>query len=110
MPKKVVVVGGGFGGLAAAALLGQKGYNVTLLEKNSQVGGRATTWKKDGFLFDLGPSWYLMPDIFDAFFARFGKKPADYYQLERLDPAYRIFFESFFLNRQAAGCLAKDYD
>jgi phytoene desaturase len=94
MPKKVVVIGGGFGGLAAAALLGQKGYKVTLLEKNSQVGGRATTWKKDGFLFDLGPSWYLMPDVFVAFFARFGKKPADYYQLERLDPAYRIFFES----------------
>lgn len=90
--KKIIIIGAGFGGLAASAVLAQKGHDVTILEKNNEVGGRATTWGKDGFLFDLGPSWYLMPDVFEAFFARFGKKTSDYYRLKRLDPSYRVYF------------------
>jgi len=90
--KNVIIVGAGFGGLAAAALLARDGYRVTVIEKNEQVGGRASVWKKDGFVFDMGPSWYLMPDVFEKFFAEFGKKPTDYLDLVRLDPAYRVFF------------------
>jgi len=92
--KNIIVVGSGFGGLAAAALLGRNGYQVTVIEKNEQVGGRASVWKKDGFVFDMGPSWYLMPDVFEKFFAEFGKKPTDYMDLVRLDPAYRVFFST----------------
>jgi len=91
--KEVIVVGGGIGGLAAAALLAKEGFAVTLLEKNSTVGGRARIWEKDGFRFDMGPSWYLMPEVFEHFFELFGQKRADYYDLKRLDPAYRVFFE-----------------
>ncbi len=67
--------------------------DVTLLEKNEQLGGRASTLERDGFRFDMGPSWYLMPDVFERFFAYFGKRPEDYYELTRLDPHYRIFFK-----------------
>jgi phytoene desaturase len=90
----VVVVGGGFGGLSAACHLADAGYDVTLLEKNGQLGGRASRLTQDGFRFDMGPSWYLMPDVFERFFGRFGRRPEDYYGLERLDPHYRIFFKS----------------
>jgi len=91
--KKVIVIGSGFGGLAAAALLARDGNSVTVIEKNEQAGGRASVWKKDGFTFDMGPSWYLMPDVFEKYFAEFGKKPEDYMNLVRLDPSYRVFFE-----------------
>jgi phytoene desaturase len=91
--KKVIVIGSGFGGLAAAALLARDEYDVTVIEKNEQPGGRASVWKKDGFTFDMGPSWYLMPDVFEKFFAEFGKKPRDYMDLIRLDPSYRVFFD-----------------
>lgn len=93
-PKNVVVIGAGFGGLSAAAFLAKDGYNVTVIEKNNSVGGRARVWREAGFKFDMGPSWYLMPDAFETFFAEFGKKPSDYYQLHRLDPSYRIYFEN----------------
>lgn len=89
---KAVVIGAGFGGLASAALLAKRGYDVTVLEMHDQPGGRARVWKSEGFSFDMGPSWYMNPDVFEKFFAEFGKKPSDYYQLERLDPAYRMFF------------------
>jgi phytoene desaturase len=90
--KKVIVIGAGFGGMSAAALLAKEGFEVTVLEKNDQPGGRAIVWKEKGFAFDMGPSWYLMPDVFEKFFAEFNKKPEDYYKLIRLKPAYRVFF------------------
>ena len=70
---KAIVIGSGFAGLSAAAHLAKRGYNVTLLEKNDDLGGRARQWKKDGFTFDMGPSWYWMPDVFDHFFNCFDK-------------------------------------
>ena len=89
--KQVVVIGSGFAGLAAACRLARDGYAVTVLEKNDQLGGRARTWVRDGFTFDMGPSWYWMPDVFEEFFGQFGKRPSDYYDLVRLDPSYRVF-------------------
>jgi phytoene desaturase len=90
--KQVIVIGAGFAGLSAAAILAKEGYSVTILEKNDQAGGRARIWEKDGFRFDMGPSWYWMPDVFENYFALFGKKPGDFYKLKRLDPGYRIYF------------------
>jgi phytoene desaturase len=90
--KHIVVIGSGFAGLSAACVLAKEGYRVTILEKNQQAGGRARVWQQDGFTFDMGPSWYWMPDIFENFFALFGKKPADFYELKRLDPGYRVYF------------------
>ncbi len=90
---KVVIIGAGFGGLSAAALLAKDGFEVTVVEKNEQPGGRASIHKDKGFTFDMGPSWYLMPDVYENFFAEFDKKPEDVFDdLHRLDPAYRIFF------------------
>lgn len=89
---KAVVIGSGFGGISAAALLAKDGYEVTVIEKNEQLGGRASVYSSEGFNFDMGPSWYLMPDVYENFFAEFGKKPEDFFVLERLDPSYRIFF------------------
>ena len=90
--KKVIIIGSGFGGLAAAGLLSRDGFDVKVFEKNEQPGGRCSIWEKDGFIFDMGPSWYLMPDVFEKYFAEFGKKPSDYLELVRLDPSYRVFF------------------
>jgi phytoene desaturase len=90
MPKSVIVIGAGFSGLSAATCLSSKGYNVTILEKHEQPGGRARKFKSDGFTFDMGPSWYWMPDVFEKYFALFGKKPSDYYELIRLDPSYSV--------------------
>jgi len=73
MGKQALVIGGGFGGLSAAALLARDGFTVTVVEKNEQLGGRARYWHKDGFTFDMGPSWYLMPEVFERYFALFGK-------------------------------------
>jgi phytoene desaturase len=89
---KAIVIGAGFGGLSAAALLAKNGSDVTVLEKNEQPGGRGGVYKEGGFTFDMGPSWYLMPDVFERFFAEFGKKPEDLFGLDRLDPHYRIYF------------------
>jgi len=90
--KKIVIIGAGAGGLASGALLAKAGFDVTILEKNEQAGGRASLLEEDGFRFDMGPSWYLMPDVFERFFAEFGKKPTDFFKLHKLDPQYRIFF------------------
>jgi phytoene desaturase len=89
---KIAVIGSGFSGLSAAALLAKQGYDVCIYEKNDQAGGRARIWEKDGFRFDMGPSWYWMPDVFENYFALFGKKVSDFYELIRLDPGYRIYF------------------
>jgi len=92
-PPAVVVVGSGFGGLSSACYLADAGFDVTVLEKNDGLGGRASVLNADGFKFDMGPSWYLMPDVFERFFGHFGHEPSDFYELERLDPHYRIFFK-----------------
>ena len=88
--KKAIVIGAGFSGLSAANFLAQGGFEVTVLEKNSLPGGRARKFEADGFTFDMGPSWYWMPDVFDNFFSKFEKTTSDYYELQRLDPSYRI--------------------
>ena len=98
MPKSttsssIVVIGAGFAGLAAATTLAQAGCRVMLLEKNDGPGGRARVFKAEGFTFDMGPSWYWMPDVFEKYFARFGKKVSDYYELQRLDPSYQVVFK-----------------
>lgn len=93
MAKKVIVIGSGFAGLSAATCLADQGYEVKVLEKNSVPGGRARKFEAEGFLFDMGPSWYWMPDVFEQYFALFGKKPSDYYDLVRLDPSYAVHFE-----------------
>ena len=90
--KKVIVIGAGFSGLAAATILAKEGCEVTILEKNDQPGGRARVWQHEGFTFDMGPSWYWMPDVFENYFALFNKKPSDYYNLTRLDPGYRVYY------------------
>lgn len=90
--KKVIVIGAGFSGLSTATSLASKGYDVTIVEKNSIEGGRARVFSEAGFTFDMGPSWYWMPDIFDNYFAKFGKKTSDYYDLVRLDPSYAVIF------------------
>ncbi|MFV8372444.1 phytoene desaturase family protein [Flavobacterium sp. LB2P74] len=90
--KKIAVIGSGFSSLAASCYLAQSGHNVTVYEKNPTIGGRARQLKMDGFTFDMGPSWYWMPDVFDRFFADFGKKTTDYYELIKLSPAYRVYY------------------
>ena len=92
MAKKVIVIGSGFAGLSAATALADRGYSVTILEKNAIAGGRARKFEVEGFTFDMGPSWYWMPDVFEQYFASFGKKVSDYYDLVRLDPSYSVFF------------------
>lgn len=92
MPKSVSIIGSGFASLAASCYLARDGFEVNIYEKNDTIGGRARQLKKDGFTFDIGPTWYWMPDVFERFFADFDKKPGDYYELEKLNPAYKVFF------------------
>ncbi len=93
MAKNALVIGSGFAGMSAASFLAKAGWQVTVLEKHEQPGGRARQLKANGFTFDMGPSWYWMPDIFERYFHQFGKKVSDYYELKRLDPSYRIYFK-----------------
>ncbi len=90
--KSALVIGSGFAGLAAASTLAHQGFKVQLLEKNTMPGGRAREFETSGFRFDMGPSWYWMPGVFERYFQRFGHKVSDFYQLVRLDPSYRIYF------------------
>lgn len=90
--KDIIIIGSGFSSLSAACYLGKMGYNVTMFEKNPTIGGRARQLKQDGFIFDMGPTFYWMPDIFESFFRDFGKTPSDFYELIRLDPGYTVYF------------------
>jgi len=92
MNKYVKIIGSGFSSLSAACYLAKEGHEVTVYEKNDSLGGRARQLKKEGFTFDMGPSWYWMPDVFERFFADFDKKPSDYYELIKLSPAYRVYY------------------
>ena len=98
MKKSVVIIGAGFAGLSAASFMARAGWKVTVLEKNGTAGGRARQLMADGFTFDMGPSWYWMPEVFEKFFACFGKKVSDYYSLKRLDPSYRVYWENGYTN------------
>lgn len=93
MKKRAIVIGSGFAGLSASAHLSKAGYSVTVLEKNEMAGGRARVWKRDGFTFDMGPSWYMMVDIFEDFFKTFGTSTNKFFETKLLDPSYKIFYE-----------------
>ena len=93
--SRVVVIGGGIAGLSSAALLARDGHRVTLVEKREELGGRAGSWEHEGFRFDTGPSWYLMPEVFDHFFKLCGTSTAEQLELVQLDPGYRVITEGF---------------
>ena len=93
MKKNIAIIGSGFSSLSAACYLAKSGHKVTVYEKNDSLGGRARQFKAKGFTFDMGPSWYWMPDVFEKFFDDFGKKVDDYYQIKKLNPAYRVYFD-----------------
>jgi phytoene desaturase len=90
--KTITILGSGFSSLSAACYLSKEGYNVTIYEKNESFGGRARQYKKEGFVFDMGPTWYWMPDVFERFFNDFDKVPSDYYNLVKLNPGYQVYF------------------
>lgn len=92
MKNRVSIIGSGFASMAASCYLAKNGFDVTVYEKNDRIGGRARQLKKEGFTFDMGPSWYWMPDVFERFFSDFDKRPADYYHLKKLNPAYSVLF------------------
>ena len=96
--RKAIVIGSGFSGMATASFLAKDGWDVTVLEKHDQPGGRARKMEVDGFTFDMGPSWYWMPDVFERYFNQFGKKVSDYYELQRLDPSYRVYYKDTLLD------------
>jgi phytoene desaturase len=93
MSKKIVVIGSGFSGFSAACYLAKTGHQVTILEKNDSIGGRARKFEAEGFTFDMGPSWYWMPEVFERFYNHFGKTTNDFYELVRLNPSYRVYWE-----------------
>lgn len=93
MEKKVTLIGAGISSLSSAAFLAKAGYDVTVLEKNPTIGGRARQFTVDGFIFDMGPSWYWMPDVFEQFYSKFGYTTSDFYDLKRLDPSYTVFWQ-----------------
>ena len=93
MSKTVTIIGSGISSLSAASFLGKEGYDVTIIEKNATIGGRARQFEVDGFTFDMGPSWYWMPEVFENFYKQFGKTSSDFYKLKRLDPSYRVFWK-----------------
>lgn len=92
--KKIIIIGAGFGGISLAALLAKKGFEVHVYEKNDQIGGRARLIQEYGYTFDMGPSWYMMPDVFEDFFNTLGENIHDYLKLSRLSPSYRVFLKS----------------
>ncbi|MBL7700409.1 MAG: phytoene desaturase [Chitinophagaceae bacterium] len=96
MGKKAIIIGSGFSGMSSASFMAKAGYDVTVIEKHSMPGGRARRLSKSGFHFDMGPSWYWMPDVFERYFAAFGKNVCDYYSLSLLDPSYRVFWNDHY--------------
>jgi phytoene desaturase len=92
MTKKVHVIGSGISSLSTASFLAKAGYDVHIFEKNSSIGGRARQFETQGFVFDMGPSWYWMPDVFEKFYQQFGYTTSDFYALKRLDPSYRVYW------------------
>ncbi|WP_196890013.1 phytoene desaturase family protein [Aureivirga sp. CE67] len=94
MKRKIYILGSGFSSLAASCYLAKAGYDVHILEKNNTLGGRARRLKKDGFTFDMGPTWYWMPDVFERFFSDFNVKPSDFYVLDKLNPSYQVYFDT----------------
>ena len=92
MKKKATILGAGISGLSAASFLAQSGWDVTIVEKNPTIGGRARQFSHEGFVFDMGPSWYWMPDVFEQFYQKFGHTASDFYELKRLDPSYRVYW------------------
>jgi phytoene desaturase len=92
MAKKITILGAGVASLSSACFLAKEGYDVTILEKNPTIGGRGRQFSEKGFTFDMGPSWYWMPDVFDRFYEQFGYKSSDFYELKRLNPSYRVFW------------------
>ncbi|MGB2127833.1 MAG: phytoene desaturase family protein [Flavicella sp.] len=92
MKKTIHILGSGFSSIASACYLAKAGHTVTIFEKNKTLGGRARQYRKDGFLFDMGPTWYWMPDVFEKFFGDFDKKPSDFYHLLKLGPAYQVYY------------------
>ena len=96
MSRSVIIIGSGFAGISTASFMAKAGWEVTVIEKNQMPGGRAQQLKENGFTFDMGPSWYWMPDVFERYFQQFGKNVSDYYSLHRLDPSYRIYWENGF--------------
>ena len=93
MKKKAIIIGSGFSGLSAAAFLAKSGIEVTVIEKNKNIGGRSRVFKKNGYTYDMGPSWYWMPEIFDNFFNYFNYSVSDFYKLIKLDPGFKIVFD-----------------
>ena len=93
MKKKVFIIGSGFSSLSAACYLSKNNFEVHVFEKNKNLGGRACQFKAEGFTFDMGPSWYWMPDVFERFFNDFGKNRSDFYSLDKLNPGYRVVFD-----------------
>lgn len=90
--RSIAVIGSGFSGLSAAAYIAKAGYGVNVYEKNAEVGGRARQMICDGYTFDMGPSWYWMPEVFESFFNDFGYQASDFYELEQLDPGFTVVF------------------
>lgn len=96
--KKIIIIGSGFAGLSSACFLAKEKHKVCVIEKQAAAGGRAGQLKESGFTFDMGPSWYWMPEVFERFFNFFGKKVSDYYSLQRLDPSYRVYWNDDEIN------------
>ena len=92
MPLKIIIVGSGISSLSAASFLSKEGHDVTVIEKNDQIGGRARKFSVNGFTFDMGPSWYWMPDVFESFYQKFNHTTSYFYNLQRLDPSYRVYW------------------
>ncbi|MBL7911584.1 MAG: phytoene desaturase [Bacteroidia bacterium] len=92
--KTIGIIGSGISGLSAAAVMSLEGHKVMVFEKNEQLGGRMRQFESQGFVFDMGPSWYWMPDVFERFFARFGHKTSDFYELVKLDPGFQVIYDN----------------